>query len=242
MKLRSIIVDDEPLARSRLKRQLIALGVDVVAEGRNGQEAVDLVLKNEVELLFIDIQMPVKDGLMAVKEIEQKLNDLPAIIYCTAHDEYALQAFNTNAAAYLLKPAHSEDIEAAIVKASTITKLQASELNPDIESEKMLTVHYRGAVQKTPISEFSYFNSVDKSVFANLSTGEQILVDQTLKSLQDQFSDQFIRVHRSMLVNKSHIFRLIKDDSGHVYVELTSGGDALSVSRRHVSEVKKCFD
>ena len=235
-------MDDEPLARSRLKRQLLALDIEVVAEGCNGQDAIDLVLNNEVELLFIDIQMPVKDGLQAVKEIEQKLSALPAIIYCTAHDEYALQAFSTNAVAYLLKPANSEDIEAAIKKAATVTKLQVDEFNTQSTPEAMLTIHYRGAVQKTPISEFSYFNSVDKSVFANLLTGEQILVDHTLKGLQQQFGDQLIRIHRSMLVNTSHVYRLTKDDSGSVYIELLSGGDGLKVSRRHVTEVKKCFD
>jgi two-component system response regulator AlgR len=242
LKLRSIIVDDEPLARSRLKRQLLALDIDVIAEGSNGRDAIDLVLNNEVELLFIDIQMPVMDGLQAVKELEQKLSALPTIIYCTAHDEYALKAFSTSAAAYLLKPAHSADIEAAIKKAAIVTKLQVDEFKAQSTAEKMLTIHYRGAVQKTAISEFTYFHSVDKSVFAKLVTGEQILVDHTLKGLQEQFGDELIRIHRSMLVNKAHVFRLVKDDSACVYIELSSGGSALKVSRRHVTEVKKCFD
>ena len=90
MNVTAIVVDDEPLARARLKRLLTMQDVNVLAEGQNGQEAVDLVLQHDVDMLFIDINMPIKTGIEAVNEIAEKVTDLPAIVFCTAYDEHCL--------------------------------------------------------------------------------------------------------------------------------------------------------
>ena len=117
MTIKAVAIDDEPLARARLVRLLTMQGVDVIAQGENGQQAIDLVFENDdVDILFIDINMPIKTGLQAVNDICSTHLDPPAIVFCTAYDEYALDAFKTNAVAYLLKPIQAEDIANAIDK------------------------------------------------------------------------------------------------------------------------------
>jgi len=242
MKLRAVVVDDEPLARSRLTRLLEQLGVNVIAEGRDGVEAIELVRRNDVNILFIDIQMPNKNGLIAVRELSDLVDKIPAIVFCTAHDEYALEAFRTSAIAYLLKPVVASDIQAAIIKAKRVTAAQLLSLRVAEKNVSTLTIHHQGITQKAPLDGFSYFYSVNKNVYARLMTGEEIYIDQTLKSLEQSFPNELIRVHRSTLVNREHVFKLVKNEAGAVHLELTSGGNKLTVSRRHLSEVKKCFD
>jgi len=241
MNVTAIVVDDEPLARSRLKRLLMMQDVNVVAEGQNGQEAVDLVLQHNVDMLFIDINMPIKTGMQAVKEISEKINDLPAIVFCTAYDKHAIEAFQTDAVAYLLKPIQGQDIASAITKAASVNKFQRENLFEKEVGNKTLTIHYDGALQNMPINRFLFFKSESKNVFAILDNGHEILMDATLKSLEESFARDFIRIHRAILMNKQQVSRLVKNETGAFYIELRDGDFQLPVSRRHLSEVKKCF-
>ena len=128
VKIRTIIVDDEPLARSRLLRLLAPQSVvDVIAEAVNGQEAVNLVKQLKPDLVFLDIQMPIKTGLQAAQEISQLQQQKPAIVFCTAYDQYAVEAFKTQAVAYLLKPVSTEDLQEAITKATQVSQLQLAQ-------------------------------------------------------------------------------------------------------------------
>lgn len=241
MTIKAIIVDDEPLARARMKRLLTMQGVEVVAEGENGRDAVALVLAHDIDILFIDINMPIKNGMQAVHELGEKLEDLPAVVFCTAYDEYAVDAFKTNAVAYLLKPIQAQDIEKAIEKAASVNKFQREQLFEKEVGHKTLAIHYDGAIQNMPIARFLYFKSENKNVFAVLDTSEEILVDQTLKSLETLFVDDFVRAHRAFLMNKYHANRLVRNDSGSMHIELYQTDFLVPVSRRHMSEVKKCF-
>ena len=240
MKIEAIIVDDEPLARARLNRLLVSQGIDVVAQGENGHEAVQLVLKHDVDILFIDINMPIKTGLEAVAEISEKLEELPAIVFCTAYDQYAVDAFQTDAVAYLLKPIQGEDVAAAIEKASSVNKFQREQLFEEKVDSKTLSVHYEGVLQNVLIDRFLYFYSENKNVFAVLECGQEIFVDYTLKALEADFPDDFIRTHRAYLVNKKQISSLLRSDSG-AELTLLEGDSHIPISRRHLSEVKKCF-
>ena len=149
MTIRAIVTDDEPLARARLTRILSMHGVDVVAQGENGQQAIELVFEHDIDILFIDISMPIKTGLQAVIEIYEKHQDPPAVVFCTAYDEYALDAFNTNAVAYLLKPIQADDIVTAIEKASNVNKLQRTSLFQQESGNRTIAIHHEGCLLYT---------------------------------------------------------------------------------------------
>ena len=240
MTIRAIIVDDEPLARARLKRLLLMQGVDVIGEGENGHQAVELVLEHKIDILFIDINMPIKTGLEAVIDIGEKLDDVPAIVFCTAYEQYAVDAFQTDAVAYLLKPIQAADIANAIEKAASVNTFQRDHLFEQEVGSKTLAIHFEGALQNMPLERFLYFYSESKNVFAVLDSGQEILVDYTLKVLEHDFGGYFVRTHRAYLVNKKQAARLLRYDSS-AELELLTGDFRLPISRRHLSEVKKCF-
>lgn len=242
MSIKAIVVDDEPLARARMRRLLTAKGLNVVAEGENGQQALDLVAQHSVDMLFIDINMPVKSGLAAAAEISDTIEHPPAIVFCTAYDEFAIEAFKSNAISYLLKPIQADELDKAIGKASAVSRLQFNHLLQQNRGIASLAVHHQGALQNIELNQFSYFCSIDKNVFAVLLSGEQILVDKTLKFLEAEYPDDLIRVHRSHLANRHHLQQLVKSEDGQVEVVLKHSGAALVVSRRHLSQVKKCFN
>ena len=241
MSIKAIVVDDEPLARARLRRLLTAQGIEVVADGQNGQQAVDLVKQHSVDLLFIDINMPVKSGLLAASEISEAIEQPPAIVFCTAYDQFAIEAFKSNATAYLLKPIQADDVAKAIAKATNVSRLQINHLLEDKQGIPSLAVHHKGALQNIELSEFSYFCSIEKNVFAVLIAGEKILVDKTLKYLEAEYPQYLLRVHRSTLINRQYAKRLVRDPDGSMLLTLQHGDTLLAVSRRHLSEVKKCF-
>ena len=241
MTITAIIIDDEPLARARLNRLLCEQNIDVIAIGENGQQAIDLVAEHEADILFIDINMPLKSGLEATKEICAKMDAPPAIIFCTAYDQFAIEAFQTEAVAYLLKPIQAPDINAAIEKASSTNKFQRSHLLQNEHENKTIAVHYEGALQNLLVARFLYFKSENKNVFGVLDTGHELLIDDTLKNLEQQLVDDFIRTHRATLMNRKQAASLIRDNDGSTYVKLRDGDFSLPVSRRHLSEVKKCF-
>lgn len=239
MSIKAIVVDDEPLARARLKRLLGSKGVEVIAEGINGKEAVDLCQRHPIEIVFIDINMPIMSGLDAAKAISELEGGTPAIVFCTAYDEFAIEAFKTNATAYLLKPIQSDDIAAAIEKAISVNRLQQNHL--DQEQVDVLSIHYKSGLHNMPLYRFRYFYSVEKSVFAVLDSGEEILVDRTLKSLESEYPSSLTRAHRSTLLVSQHAEALHRDQSGQTMVTVKDCSVRLPVSRRHLSDVKKCF-
>lgn len=238
--LKAAVVDDEPLARARLKRLLAAQDIAVVAEGENGQHAIDIVREQQIDLLFVDINMPVMNGLEAVSKIDATCDRAPAIVFCTAYDQYAVEAFRTNAVAYLLKPFDVEQLRAALAKARTLTELQLQRLSPQNASGTTIALHYEGAIQNIPLARISYFYSTDKNVFAVLTNSKSVLVDKTLKQLETLFGDEVIRIHRSFVVNRGELDQLLRSD-GRVEVRLKSSDTTLAVSRRHITQVKKCF-
>lgn len=241
MTIKAVAIDDEPLARARLVRLLSMQGVDVIAQGENGQQAIELAFKHDIDILFIDINMPIKNGLQAVTEIYATHKDPPAIVFCTAYDEHALDAFKTNAAAYLLKPIQADDIASAIEKASSVNKFQRANLFEQESGNKTIAVHHEGVLQNLPVTRFLFFKTENKHVFGALDTGQELLIDDTLKNLAEQFNANFVRTHRAALMNKQQASCLVREDNGEVFVQLKDSELSLAVSRRHLSEVKKCF-
>ncbi len=234
-----IIVDDEPLARLRLVRIAEDLGHEVVAEAENGIEALEAVKEHDPTLVLIDIEMPGENGLEAAKKISA-LDHPPAIIFCTAYDQYALDAFETVAVGYLLKPVKKEQLEAALTKAQTITKAQLHSVKQPAGQlkRKHITAKSHKGIELIPIESIRYFMADQKYVTV-IHTEGRVLIDETLKELETELADRFLRIHRNALVSLEHILGLERDSNGHYAVVLQDIDDKPMVSRRYAGKVRE---
>lgn len=240
MKIRTVIADDEPLARARLNRLLSQNeSIEIVGVAENGSQAVELSLQHKPDLIFLDIQMPIKTGITAAKEIVDQSNNSPSIVFCTAYDEYAINAFELNAAAYLLKPVSAGDLNNAVKKASQLSRLQLAAM-ADLEKPKTVVISQHGTMQRINLDEVCYFRSEEKQVIGGLLSGDEIIVDLTLSELEQKYSESLLRLHRSCLVNRDKLKALVKED-GHDFVELNDCSQRFAVSRRSLVEVKNAF-
>lgn len=243
MAIRTLIVDDEALARHRINRLLSEItSVEVVATADNGQQAIDSALKYQPDLVFMDIQMPVKSGLVAAKEIIEQLDRPPAIVFCTAFDQHAVDAFRLNAAAYLLKPVMIEDLQTAIQQAGALTQFQVSKLLEQKSIASTICIQHSNYIENILLGDILYFRSELKNVVAGLVGGAEVVVDYTLRDLENQFVNGFVRAHRNSLINTQQIVKLVRDQqSGKDMLELTGSKLRFEVSRRNLSAVKNCF-
>lgn len=243
IKIKVMIVDDEPLARSRMQRLLSAVSsVEVIGTASNGVEAVSMAKSLELDLIFMDIQMPKMTGIDAAREIvSQSENEPPAIIFCTAYDQYAIQAFQVNATAYLLKPVSQNELDKVIEQAAQLNHFQLTAIQEESLENTSLPVKQGEVIERLPFDEIFYFRAEGKYIVAGLGGEKEILVDYTLKELEERCVEYFVRVHRNTLVNKSKLLKLNRDDPKLDYVELTEPGMKFVVSRRMLSLTKQCF-
>lgn len=253
MSLRVLLVDDEPLARQRLARLLAEHeNYKVIAEAANGQAALDWLRQHKADLVLLDIQMP---GLTGLEVAEQLLDILPstgprpAIIFCTAYDEYALKAFKVEAVDYLLKPIRKEDLSKALQKAQRWIEQQ-----PDAEIESNggsraqssrthISARTHQGLQLIPIADVYSFQADQKYITVKYQQeggrDSEVLIDDPLKVLEDEFEQYFVRIHRNALVAKDKIDRLETVDSSIHILYLKGLEEGMSVSRRHLPGVRK---
>ncbi len=237
--MKILVVDDEPLAQQRLKLLLTEFdAVSIVKTANNGLQAIEACQLSKPDVVLMDIRMPAMDGLEASSHISQ-IDDAPAIIFTTAYDEYALEAFNVNAIDYLLKPVRRQKLEEAILKASSLNQAQLNVIKSQKEPGRShISTKISGNIKLIPINDIIYFQADQKYVTVKHINGETIIED-TLKELQVEFADAFIRVHRNALIAKGYISGLYRDGEGHSFVTLKELGIKLEISRRHLAEVKK---
>jgi len=198
-KVNILIADDEAPARNRLRELLAELAdVEVIAEAKNGQEAIELCQRQQPDIAILDISMPGQNGIDAAQAMQQMAMP-PAIIFSTAFDRYAMQAFDIQAADYLLKPIRLERLQAAIDKALTLhNKLQTK------AQRQHLTISERGSIVLVAIEEVIYLRAELKYTTVRTATKEYVL-EESLNNLEQEFAGLFLRLHRNCLVAKSAI-------------------------------------
>lgn len=239
-----LIVDDEPLARDRLKRMVNETrDWRVIAEASNGAEAIEQCQQTRPDVVLMDIRMPEMDGLSAARRISDDEN-APAIIFCTAYDEYGVEAFEAEAVGYLLKPVRQENLESALLKAQRLNRLQLNAINAANDAECILkqrehiTSRSRRGIQMVPFSDVRVFRADHKYVTAYHNEGD-LLIDDTLKELEAEFPDKLIRVHRNSLVAINYILGMERNQEGVQCLVLDGIELRPQVSRRHLPRVRK---
>jgi two-component system response regulator AlgR len=240
--MRVLVCDDEKLARDRLSRLVSDLdSMEVTGEAANGREALDLVQRQRPDVVLLDIRMPDMDGLEAAAHMA-KSEHPPAVIFCTAYDEHALQAFKVHAVDYLLKPVSREDLAAALKRARGINKVQLAaledEVHPAGSRRKHISARTHKGIELVPVDDIRFFMADQKYVTVRYGEGE-VLIDETLKDLEDEFGDQFVRIHRNALVALAFLEGMELATAGHYQVRLKGVEERLTVSRRHVAGLRK---
>ncbi len=236
-----LVVDDEELARQRIHSLLEEKSeYNICAEAENGAEALMMVERHQPDLILLDISMPVMDGLEVAKHLSSMPNP-PAVIFTTAYGEYALEAFSTKATGYLMKPIRQEQLLKSLQQARSLNRAQRSKaIDDDLtgSTRKHICARMRGNLELIPIEDVYYFQADQKYVTVRHSKGE-VIIEESLKSLESDLSDKFIRIHRNALVAKSRITGLAKTNIGRVKVKIDRIEDELEVSRRHVAEIRR---
>ncbi len=239
--MKILIVDDEALARQRLGKLLERIGGhQLVAEAGNGQQALALCHQHQPEVVLMDIRMPGMDGLEAARQLGQ-LPLPPAIIFTTAYNDYALQAFKTHALDYLLKPVREAALQEALdsVKRLNRAQLEAIRALADESHEPAyLNVRSKREIRRIPIAEILYFQADQKYVTVGYTEGE-VLTEDSLSSLEEKFPQHFLRIHRSTLVAIDHVMALEKNASGQTVMRLRNCDKRFEISRRHLPVVRK---
>lgn len=238
--MRILIVDDEAPARSRLKSLLAELGDhELVGEAVNGADAIRLIADTAPEVVLLDIRMPGMDGLECARHLNQ-LEIPPAVIFTTAFDQFAVQAFESRAIDYLMKPIRREKLAAALEHARKPNAAQRSSLDAlgrATGSRRHICARVRDRLQLVAIESVYYFRADQKYVTVKFRDGE-VLIEESLKSLEQEFADQFMRIHRNALVANWAIESLDKDVQGRFFIHVRECGDRLEVSRRLVPDVR----
>ena len=237
--MKVVIADDEPLARERL-RSLLAEheGVEVVAEAENGLTALQACAEFRPDLVLLDIAMPGVDGLEAARHLAA-FDPRPAVVFCTAYDAHALSAFEAAAIDYLMKPVRPERLAAALERARTFMAGRETHAPaaPSRQPRSHLCARLRGSLRLIPVDDVHYLQAEEKYVVVHHARGED-LIEESLKSLEEEFGERFVRIHRNCLVARHEITELKRTPDGHVHALLRHGDKPLEVSRRCVAGLK----
>jgi two-component system response regulator AlgR len=243
MSLRVLIVDDEPPARELLRSMLKEIeGFEVAAEAENGRRALEIYDSLQPDIVLLDVRMPGIDGLEVARQLAT-LPEPPAVIFITAFDEYAMQAFESEAIAYLLKPIRAEKLRSTLARAGRLSRPQLQQVataareNP---RRSHIGVRGRDGLKLIPIEEVLCFQADQKYTTVKHKNGED-LIEDSLKTLEEEFDASFVRIHRNALVNTRYLERIARDASGQHFVHLRGLGEALEVSRRMAGDLKDRF-
>lgn len=239
--MRILIVDDEPLARARLKALLAGIeGAECVGEAASGREAVEKSQALAADVVLLDIRMPEMDGLEAARLLLRQ-HPRPSVIFCTAYEEHAVAAFEAEVLDYLLKPVRRERLVEALRRARrALDRRTLDNLERTLGSgsrRSHLCARLRGELRLIPIADVAYLHAEDKYVVVVHSRGSDLL-DESLRQLEQEFGERFVRIHRNCLVARSRIRGLRRMPDGGMGVELAGVDRLLEVSRRCLPAVR----
>ena len=219
--IRTLIADDEPAARARLARLLAQdPEIELVAECRNGQEAVEAVGKHRPDLLFLDVQMPQVNGFDVLHQLSQNgsRERMPFVVFVTAHDQYALKAFDVNAVDFLLKPYDDERFHASLEKArkwielrmnskltGRLMDLMREHMHSSSEYTEVFVIRDKGREHKVPVDEIVFLRAEGNYLHLQLKEKHH-LHRMTMNAVETELDPvRFLRIHRSFIVNKAHV-------------------------------------
>lgn len=234
--LRILLVDDEAPARQRLRILLGDLQAQcpnqIVGEAGDGQAALDLLGQVAADVALVDIRMPGMDGMALARQLAA-LARPPALIFVTAYESHALQAFEVSASDYLLKPVRAERLLQALVKVAKVAAQPVAAGHN--ETRRQLLCHERGKVLRVPLADILYVRAELKYVVAR-TTEREYLLDESLVQLEQEFAAQFIRIHRNTLVARAAIAG-VERGSGPGDEEGEAGGEHWRVLLRGCAEL-----
>ena len=232
--MRVLIVDDEPLARQRLRDLLSDSGdsdIDIVGECSNGRDACTEAQQLNADVVLMDISMPLLDGLEAAQHLAQ-LDSPPAVVFCTAFDEHALAAFDAGAVDYLVKPIRRERLHEALQRARRYSGERIAGLRESSgRARSHLCARIRGTLRLIPIDSVLFLRAEEKYVVVRHKGGED-LVEDSLKTLEIEFGQRFLRIHRNCLIARGSLQELRRDAEGRVHAVLRDTDEELEISRR----------
>jgi two-component system response regulator AlgR len=243
-----LIADDESPARERLQRLLAEIrGFAICATCGTGSEALDLIRKLKPDVALLDIRMPGMTGLEVARHLSA-LDRPPAVIFTTAYEQYAIEAFDAHAVGYLLKPVRRERLAAALEHAGRLGVPALRELalrgsgSRDSAAQvfaprRHVAVRAREDLKLIPLGDIAFFRAEQKYVTIRHSNGEDLL-EESLRNLELEFAAAFVRVHRSLLVAIEHVDALERQADGSYWIRLRTTGERLPVSRRQLSQLK----
>ena len=247
--MKILIVDDEKLARDRIKRLLDKVEGDytVIGEAGDGKCAVEMVSELQPDIVLLDIRMPGMDGLEAARHI-MKLDKPPAILFCTAYGEHALEAFQIQAVGYLLKPVSTEQLSSALLSAKRLNRAQlqtiahtplvADTAPPKQQARQHISAKTRHGLELVSVNDVRCFVADHKYVTVYHTRGE-LLIDDTLKELEEEFGSRFVRVHRNALIALPHVEGMERAAHGHYCLRLHGSSYKPVISRRHVTDLRR---
>lgn len=249
MSVRVVLVDDEPLARERLRSLLKAeTDIDLIAECVDGPNAIAVLSSERPDLVFLDVQMPGMDGFEVLQALDPAC--MPAVVFVTAYDHYALHAFDVHALDYLLKPFDRQRFATALERARLDLRVepggrQILELLADLRREKRvlqrIVVKATGRVFFLRPAEVDWMEAAGNYVRLHVGK-ETYLVRDTMKNMEERLDpDSFVRIHRSRIVNLDRVRELLPWFHGE-YVVVLESGEQLTTSRRHSIRLQELIE
>lgn len=241
--MKVLIVDDEPPARERLRQIVEDIdGYEVAGVAATGEEALRLVSAASPDIILLDIRMPGMDGIETARHLN-KLEVPPAVVFTTAYDQYAIDAFEARAIGYVLKPVRRARLEGALAHASRLARSSLQLLGDGIGGKRLhVCAGSRDRLLLISIADIDFFCADQKYVAVHHDDGVS-LIDDSLKSLEEEFADEFVRIHRGVLVAVARIESLARMSDGRLRVALRNGSHhddkQLIISRRHIADVRR---
>lgn len=243
--MRVLVVDDEGLARVRLRQIIEDLdGYEFAGEASDGERAIAIASDLRPDIVLLDIRMPGLSGIETAYHLNA-LENPPAVVFTTAYDEYAIEAFEARAVGYVLKPVRRSRLKSALQQATRIAGSTLHDIAHQTGSDgsrKYICAQIQNRLTLIPVADIDFFRADQKYIAVHHNDG-QCLIDESLKGLEEEFADRFVRVHRGALVAVDKIETLEKTADGATRIVLR--GDSqdddkqLIISRRHLAELRR---